>query len=64
MKNDDMSSMVVPQGCRVTIYQHGSFNGWQISLGEGRYMHADLMREGKKQGVTNFNDQVSSVKVE
>ena len=63
MRNDDMSSMVVPAGCRVTIYQHGSFNGWKLSFGPGRYMHADLMREGKKQGVSNFNDQASSLKV-
>jgi len=63
MRNDDMTSMVVPAGCRVTIYQDGSFNGWKLSVGPGRYMHADLMREGKKQGVPNFNDQASSLKV-
>merc|ERR1712159_615141 len=35
-RNDDASSVVVPRGCKATLYEHGSFNGWAVTVGEGR----------------------------
>merc|ERR1712216_647583 len=36
-RNDDASSVIVPRGCKATLYEHGSFNGWAVTVGEGRH---------------------------
>merc|ERR1711970_206174 len=33
-RNDDASSVIVPRGCKATLYEHGSFNGWAVTVGE------------------------------
>merc|ERR1712096_167807 len=56
-RNDDASSVVVPGGCKATLYEHGSFNGWGVTVGAGRHNLASLQRRGFK------NDRMSSIRV-
>merc|ERR1712072_103661 len=55
--NDKLSSLVVPEGCKVTLYQHGNYRGYDGSFGPGRYDTAALTAGGVK------NNDVSSLKV-
>merc|ERR1712205_217801 len=56
-RNDDASSVIVPRGCKATLYEHGSFNGWAVPVGEGRHDLNSLKRRGFK------NDRMSSIHV-
>ena len=56
-RNDDMSSLKVPSGCKVIAYQHGSFNGKAVTFGPGNYDHGRMTRMGQR------NDDMSSLKV-
>ena len=56
--NDDMSSVRVPAGLAVTLYEHDNFEGHSMTL----YADNDcLVRNGRPGG--NWNDVVSSVRV-
>jgi hypothetical protein len=56
-RNDDMSSLKVPSGCKVIAYQHGSFNGKAVTFGPGNYDYGRMTRMGQR------NDDMSSLKV-
>jgi hypothetical protein len=56
--NDDMSSLKVYKECKVTVYQHGDFTGWEATFRPGDYTH-DLFTAGDAE-----NDDASSIKVE
>merc|ERR1711865_1230282 len=56
-RNDDMSSLKVPWGCKVIAYQHGSFNGKAVTFGPGNYDYGRMTRMGQR------NDDMSSLKV-
>lgn len=53
-ENDTYSSVYVPPGLAVEIYEHNDFKGRGVRLNAGR--HPNL-------GLYNFNDKVSSLKV-
>jgi hypothetical protein len=57
--NDDVSSIEVKgkTGCKLTLYQHGSFGGWQATLGPGRYTRSDMTRKGVR------DNDISSMKL-
>jgi hypothetical protein len=57
VKNDDVSSLKVPTGCKVTLFQHGQFGGWHATFPAGEYNHAAMLRKGAK------NDDMSSLKI-
>ena len=57
-KNDDVTSLKVPNGCRAILYQHGSFDGYGIEFGPGNYNHGAMTQRGVR------NDDVSSLKVD
>lgn len=56
-RNDDASSVVVPNGCKADLYEHSRFNGWRVRVGPGRYSLSALRKKGFK------NDRMSSIKV-
>ena len=56
-KNDDVSSLKVPNGCRAILYQH-NFDGYGIEFGPGNYNHGAMTQRGVR------NDDVSSLKVD
>lgn len=53
MKNDDISSLKVSPGYRVTVYQHDHFRGWRKTYSQNQSWVG-----------SNYNDQFSSVKIE
>jgi len=56
-KNDDMSSLKVPAGCKAVVYQHADKSGWAATFEPGDYrMHAFLAAGGR-------NDDASSIDV-
>ena len=57
VKNDDVSSLKVPAGCKATLFQHGWFTGWHATFSAGEYNHAEMTNHGAK------NDDMSSLKV-
>jgi len=57
VRNDDVSSLKVPEGCKATLYQHGWFTGWHATFSAGEYNHAAMIGKGAK------NDDMSSIKV-
>jgi len=56
-RNDDASSVQVPNGCKAELFEHGSFNGWKVTVGPGKYKLSALTRRGFK------NDRMSSIRV-
>lgn len=43
--------------CEVSVYQHGSFDGWKVTFDEGKYDHGAMTSQGV------VNDQISSMQV-
>merc|ERR1711865_1325694 len=64
-RNDDMSSLKVPSGCKVIAYQHGSFDGKAVTFGPGNYDIHRMRRMGQEKRGKRYdmNDDVSSLKV-
>ena len=56
-KNDDMSSLKVPSGCKVITYEKQRFNGKAVTFGPGNYDYGQMTKKGQK------NDDMSSLKV-
>lgn len=64
IKNDDLSSVKVPAGKCLTLYQHAHYRGksWKICGGSnGKNIRCFVHH--KMSGNTSWNDQVSSVKI-
>lgn len=59
LRNDDVSSLIVPPGWRVTVFEHSNFRGSRRTFGPGSYRCFVRYRMGRK----NWNDKVSSVRV-
>merc|ERR1712072_1024801 len=61
IKNDDLSSIKVPAGKCVTLYQHSNYKGrsWKIC---GKTQVSCFVNH-KMPGGTSWNDQVSSIRV-
>lgn len=55
--NDHASSIIVDQGCKAIIYQHGNFNGWAATFQAGKYPLSTWASHGAR------NDQMSSIRV-
>merc|ERR1711934_526872 len=61
IKNDDLSSIVIPAGWTVTVYEHTNYKGKSQVFGEGKY---SCLTKFKMKGSSNsWNDQVSSIRV-
>jgi len=56
-RNDDASSIIVPQGCKAIVYQHGGFTGWKAVYPPGKYPYRKFIAKGAR------NDDASSIKV-
>lgn len=59
IQNDDVSSVKVSNGYSVTLYQHNSYGGASVTLSGN-----DSCLTDNNAGGVNFNDQVSSMKVQ
>lgn len=55
-KNDDMSSIIVPTGCKVIAYSDHKFNGKEATFTPGRYSHRKMVKRFP-------DDDLSSLKV-
>lgn len=51
--NDKLSSLIVPRGYEVILYEHSGFQGRSVKFVAGRH-----------HSVAEFNDQTSSIKIE
>jgi hypothetical protein len=60
MNNDDISSIRIPQGYKVTIYQHASFGGYSMAFTKSAPC---LVNNYMPSGVS-WNDQISSFIIE
>lgn len=56
-RNDDATSVRVPDNCKLEAYQHDGFHGWKATVGPGNYNLHDLQRHGFR------NDDMTSLKV-
>ena len=56
-RNDDASSITIPQGCKAELYQHGGFGGWKAEFGPGSYDYPHFIKTGA------VNDDASTIKV-
>merc|ERR1711998_461930 len=56
-RNDDASSIIVPDGCIAYLYGHENFRGWKAIFPPGRYNYHQFIGRGAK------NDQASSLEV-
>lgn len=56
-RNDDVSSIKVPPGCKAVVYQHGDFSGWSATFNAGIYPYAAFISRGAR------NDDLSAIKV-
>jgi hypothetical protein len=56
-KNDDVSSIKVPRGCKALLAQHGDFKGWKAVFPAGVYPYKKFVAQGAR------NDDTSSIKV-
>jgi hypothetical protein len=73
IRNDDMSSMKVPFGINVTLYEHGNFGGKSWTVGQNTNLDCFTSKtmSTKKTGwrwhsrtvKINWNDKVSSIKI-
>ncbi|MCO7224371.1 metallophosphoesterase [Pleionea sp. CnH1-48] len=52
MRNDDVSSIKIPDGFMVIAYQHGDFKGWELPLNKNTPWVGN-----------SYNDQLSSIRV-
>ncbi len=52
--NDALSAIKVPQGLKVTLYEHAGFGGSSVTLSSGEYPNLDSV---------NFNNRASSIKI-
>mmetsp|Transcript_38619 Transcript_38619/g.75985 ORF Transcript_38619/g.75985 Transcript_38619/m.75985 type:complete len:1819 (+) Transcript_38619:53-5509(+) len=57
-KNDDASSIKVPEGCIAVVYEHSKFLGWHATFKAGAHDYRDFLKAGAR------NDHASSIKVE
>lgn len=57
-ENDQMSSIKVPSGCQVTLWDSGTYSGNNVQLGPGNYDYNYI------KGTALGNDKMSSFKVE
>merc|ERR1719440_1832398 len=56
-RNDDASSINVPQGCKAYVYQHGDFHGWVAEYPAGEYAYNGFVSHGAQ------NDAASAIVV-
>lgn len=53
--NDEISSIVVPEGMRIVVYEHANFEGRSLTIGPGRWTPPSW---------TDFwNDRISSIRI-
>ncbi len=74
IRNDDLSSLIVPNGIKVTLYEHSNFNGknWTIQGNTKLDCFTNNTMSTKRVGWRwhartvniSWNDQVSSIKIE
>jgi len=56
-RNDAVSSLQVPEGCKAILYQHGQFTGWKAIFRSGDFDLAKMLAHGAK------DNDASSIKV-
>merc|ERR1711959_760249 len=59
LKNDDLSSIKVPQGYSATIYEHWKYGGKKKTFGPGNFACLTQYKMNSK----SWNDQISSIKI-
>merc|ERR1711959_351590 len=59
LKNDDISSIKVPQGYSATIYEHLKYGGKKKTFGPGNFACLTQYKMNSK----SWNDQISSIKI-
>ena len=55
IRNDDISSLYVPSGVRLVVYEHGNFNGQSITISDPAGI--DCLVQNR------FNDNISSLRI-